>query len=994
MSKTLFVSTVTKEFGETRQRLARVVQRINRSFVRYQEDFSNNGVPTLLKLEEEVAKSDVVVQFIGADAGWKPPREQVQAFLKRHPKFETKYPKVAESARKGVISATQWEAWFAIFFEKRMMAFQIEGTVKRRSSQSRHIRQLKEAGYHPETVGDENQLFDDIIVSIGNIGLLSLAEFSLLTNAEGEQAPEIAGSRILRHAPTILFGRETQLAALDEVWNDGTNVYTLVAWGGVGKTSLVSHWVSEHFAKQGWPGVERYFDWSFYSQGTGESRQTSADLFVQKALEFFGDENPLLGGPWERGERLAKLIRQHRTLLVLDGIEPLQYPVNDKSGQAGRLKDQGLAALIQSLAHENPGLCVITTREHLTNIESVGTTKEEKLDKLLLAAAISLLRHLQVVGTDKELEEAWEDAGGHALTLQLLGRFIARAYNDKDIRHYKEVGFEKADRKRQGRSAFKVMLAYENWLKSAGSVEQIELDILRLTGLFDRPISPGCLGALRSKPAIEGLTDNLVDLDETDWNIAINDLADRDLISLTQPSPQDLPPSSFNLQPSVDAHPLVREYFAEQLQREQPEAFRAAHSRLFDHLCETTEHRPATLQGLQPLYEAVTHGCLAGRHQEACDNVYTDRILRGTGSDGNYSAFQLGAIGADLGAVAAFFDLPWSQVSPNLKESDQAWLLNEAAFSLRALGRLTEALEPLRATLDINERDEQSKYSAVVAGNLSELEVTLGQLPQAVADGRRAVEFADQTDKHYTTFSNRCKLADALHQSGETGEAQQLFAEAETMQTKIQPDYPLLYSARGFRYVDLLLSPAEQAAWQTVLRGDNAAPFLNAEPSALNETCDEADRRATQTLQWALNNRASLLDIALDHLTLARSALYRALLSGDVPETLAIRITTALSKLRESNNLDDLPKALLTTAWYYATLGEQPNEAKRLLDEAEQIARRGPMPLYLADIHLHRARLFRDREELEKARALIKTHGYGRRLPELQDADAVAANWR
>ena len=71
------------------------------------------------------------------------------------------------------------------------------------------------------------------------------------------------------------------------------------------------------------------------------------------------------------------------------------------------------------------------------------------------------------------------------------------------------------------------------------------------------------------------------------------------------------------------------------------------------------------------------------------------------GDDGFYSTNKLGAIGADLAAVAAFFDEPWSRVSPNLSEADQAWLLNQAAFRLRALGRLTEALQPMRAGLEM-----------------------------------------------------------------------------------------------------------------------------------------------------------------------------------------------------------------------------------------------------------------------------------------------------
>lgn len=56
------------------------------------------------------------------------------------------------------------------------------------------------------------------------------------------------------------------------------------------------------------------------------------------------------------------------------------------------------------------------------------------------------------------------------------------------------------------------------------------------------------------------------------------------------------------------------------------------------------------------------------------------------------------------------------------------------------------------------------------------------------------------------------------------------------------------------------------------------------------------------------------------------------------------------------------------------------------------------MPLYLADIHLHRARLFfrsptypwqSPQHDLQEARRLIETHGYGRRLPELGDAEAA-----
>ena len=58
------------------------------------------------------------------------------------------------------------------------------------------------------------------------------------------------------------------------------------------------------------------------------------------------------------------------------------------------------------------------------------------------------------------------------------------------------------------------------------------------------------------------------------------------------------------------------------------------------------------------------------------------------------------------------------------------------------------------------------------------------------------------------------------------------------------------------------------------------------------------------------------------------------------------------------------------------------------------------MPLFLADIHLHRARLFfreprypweSPRYDLAEARRLIAKHGYWRRKEELEDAEAAIA---
>ena len=77
--------------------------------------------------------------------------------------------------------------------------------------------------------------------------------------------------------------RARELRHLTRAWNNPkTHIVSIVAWGGVGKTALAVEWMSR-FAERNWEGVDRYFDWSFYSQGTREQGAASADMFIATA---------------------------------------------------------------------------------------------------------------------------------------------------------------------------------------------------------------------------------------------------------------------------------------------------------------------------------------------------------------------------------------------------------------------------------------------------------------------------------------------------------------------------------------------------------------------------------------------------------------------------------------------------------------------------------------------------------------------------------------
>jgi hypothetical protein len=207
-----------------------------------------------------------------------------------------------------------------------------------------------------------------------------------------------------------LFGREEDIAFLDRGWaNKDVNVVTIVAWAGAGKSTVVNHWLRRMAAKH-YRSAELVFGWSFYRQGSSGGT-SSADEFLDASLTWFGDPDPRLGTAWDKGERLAKLVAHRRTLLVLDGLEPLQNPPGP---QEGRLREPSLQALLRELAAFT-GLCVITTRTPVADIaDHEGTSALRRdLEQLSSDAGAKLLRALGVNGDEAELRIASDEFKGH-----------------------------------------------------------------------------------------------------------------------------------------------------------------------------------------------------------------------------------------------------------------------------------------------------------------------------------------------------------------------------------------------------------------------------------------------------------------------------------------------------------------------------------------------------------------------------------------------------
>ncbi|MCP5105536.1 MAG: tetratricopeptide repeat protein [bacterium] len=187
------------------------------------------------------------------------------------------------------------------------------------------------------------------------------------------------------------------------------------------------------------------------------------------------------------------------------------------------------------------------------------------------------------------------------------------------------------------------------------------------------------------------------------------------------------------------------------------------------------------LDGMEPLFAAVAHGCRAGLHHEVKYDVFWDRIKRG---NEHYNTRKLGAFGAHLSALSHFFEVPWSRPASGLLDRDKAFILSWSAFGLRAVGRLREASQAMKATLERYEKMQDSKEMAIAANNLSELLLTLGEVSEAADYARRSVTHTDRSGDDFQREVGRTTLADALHQAGQCAEAEKWFREAEDMQKK------------------------------------------------------------------------------------------------------------------------------------------------------------------------------------------------------------------
>jgi tetratricopeptide (TPR) repeat protein len=570
-------------------------------------------------------------------------------------------------------------------------------------------------------------------------------------------------------------GREEILETITDWYtNPEVRIGALIGWGGVGKSAIVRKWYDTLESNAIKP--DGIFWWGFY-------RNAYIEQFLNALLRYVSQgqiEPETIKSTWEMAERIKEYIHQGAYLIILDGLEQMQKPVS--GDEFGKMIHREFTELLHYLADapEVGGLCLITTRYSLKDLDEWHERSYENrsLIDLSIPDSLLMLRSRGVKGSEEEMTEIINRYKGHALSLTSVAGYLNRYY-DGDIKQAPKVEFILSDRERF-KDVNKLLRKY------AEKMSDSERIFLQIFSLFRREVTENDFaGVFRHEIEDTRFNEVLVNLDKLDFKDMINGLVDWRLISYDK------------TKRTYTAHPLIKGYFELNFDENIKQL---CHKRIYQYFGEHAPEQPETLEEMQPLFEQLYHGCAAGLYDEVHKDVYRDRIRR---MDEHFITHKLGAWEIDLSLAKTFFlKGNLSQMPLVSEKSDQSWLLATAGLALFVTGRPKEAEELFIRKTNMQIEDKDWKNASVGYQNLAELQFRTGELERGLSSAKKALDTAEKAKSVQCILFSKAYIAWILHLLGKGKEADNWFRQADELQIMIEGIQ--LYGLRGVKYADFL----------------------------------------------------------------------------------------------------------------------------------------------------------------------------------------------
>lgn len=365
---------------------------------------------------------------------------------------------------------------------------------------------------------------------------------------------------------------------------EGSTVTQVVGLGGLGKTSLVQQFLQEKRSEIVTAGYDHVFGCSFYRADIGQ--------FIQDmALAIIGPEQRPLP---QQVERICAHVRQHRMLLVLDGLEAIL------DADATLLSPYVLQVL-ESVVSGQGG--VVVTSRVVASGGVLDEGKEVEIEPFSPAQILAFLRNWGLEGLgDAANTRLAEITAGHPLALRILAGVlqdvpptaaIATIENSAVIDVTDEV-----DPLRENRLA-RIFGSYFHHL------DESEIAFLDCLTAFERPVGfPLIESSFTRSYADTAINQPLIN---SNLRPTVAQLLERRLLTV---SPLG----------ELSCHPTVREYFARHVS-EGNESLAPVHRYLAHETLRESPSRPDGFEEAMTLVTACRHAG-EGRDWELFDDLF------------------------------------------------------------------------------------------------------------------------------------------------------------------------------------------------------------------------------------------------------------------------------------------------------------------------------------------------------------------------------------
>lgn len=515
---------------------------------------------------------------------------------------------------------------------------------------------------------------------------------------------------------------------------DSHPVLALIAMGGMGKTALAWHWLTEDI-KGSDEQPRKILWWSFYDSEAG------FDRFLRKAIEYFSDDeidwNKLVSTR-DKMEFLYEILSNNRYLLMLDGVERvLRNYYNLGSPYQGDEIKEDEHEDFRSCIEPNCGMffqwltngdtktkTLLTSRLYPKELDGLAGCLRKDLEKMDKEDAVEFF-HRQGVkgGTRAEIEMACESVGYHPLYLRLLsGMIVCDPKNPGDIQEWMKYDLIPELKGKQGHNILE--FAYN-------SLDKKKQEFISKLSAFRNPMD----------------WDAIVIFNEFGGEVKLNkvliELVDRGML---------LRDKNSNI---FDLHPLVRRYCYVRLRDKE-----GVHAELRDYFAVIPEpEKIESVDDLATVIELYHHTVMTGMYDEAMDLYYNRLDFK--------LHYRFGAYQTIIELLGALFpdgeDRP-----PRLKnESAQAWALDSLAAAYSYSGKPGHAVPLVKRVNYIYENVIKNKgFQAICLGNMSEAQIPIGELDAAGSNIRRSIEICYEIKNESLEANGHSKLGLLLAYQG------------------------------------------------------------------------------------------------------------------------------------------------------------------------------------------------------------------------------------